>query len=74
MNCLVDELSRTSMPNACIHPKSLTKWGHIFKSMNLAQKIFYDQILGGDQKVCALMLQLFNDIRYRNDFFCDLLI
>ena len=27
----------------------------------------------GDQKVCALMLQLFNDIRYQNDF-GDLLI
>ena len=23
---------------------------------------------GGDQNVCALMLQLFNYIRYRNDF------
>ena len=27
---------RTSMLNACIFPKSITKWGGIFKSMNCA--------------------------------------
>ena len=31
---ITDVLLRTSMPEACIFPKSLNKWGGIFKSIN----------------------------------------